>query len=358
MEDFSPIPVPRQRRLQVFRESYLPIIVFVALVLVITWMWGRYVQPASIIGEVEVVRANIVSTVDGTIQEIKVDYLQAVTNGQELVVLSVAGAAGEMAVAEADLRLMKVRMDLDRTRNLDSYSRLRTDFILEQSNLELARVRLKQADAEFERSQKLFDDKLISRSIYDLALRDRDALREEIAAREKTVAELQRGVERMQATDLTDVKPTDDVIEQGIAAQGKLLELNMVLRSPIDGFVSSVSNRPGEKVMAGSPILVVSGAQSDRIVAWVQRPVTVRPQPGDLVEVRRTMFSVAPFEASVLAVGGQLEPISPTAYWPIVKFGEVGLPLLIKSPKVLEMIPGEPIQIRIKSSPLGSGGAK
>jgi hypothetical protein len=37
----------------------------------------------------------------------------------------------EVAAAEADLWLMQARMDLDKTRNLDSYSRLREQWLAE-----------------------------------------------------------------------------------------------------------------------------------------------------------------------------------------------------------------------------------
>jgi hypothetical protein len=46
-----------------------------ALVVLIGWMWKNYVAPATIIGEVETVRAKIISAVAGTVKELKVDRL-------------------------------------------------------------------------------------------------------------------------------------------------------------------------------------------------------------------------------------------------------------------------------------------
>src|ERR1035437_2196852 len=123
-ENLKPIPIPPKQRWREFRVAYLPALMFLLLLLVIGWMWTRYVQPSTIIGEVETVRANVISIAAGTVQELKVDRLQSVTNGQELAVVTLLDPDqinAELGAIEADLRLMKARMDLDKTRNLDAY---------------------------------------------------------------------------------------------------------------------------------------------------------------------------------------------------------------------------------------------
>lgn len=363
MEDLKPIPIPLRQRWREFRVAYLPGLAFLVLIALIGWMWKNYVQPSTIIGEVETIRARIISVVPGTLQELKVDRLQPVTNGQELAVISVMDPDqlnAEIAAAEADLRLMKARMDIDKTRNLESYSRLRTDLLLEQLTLELARTHLIQAEGEFARSQKLLESQLIASGVgtlrndfgHDVALRDRDAWRAEVAAREKTVAELQAGVQRMETTGAVQVAPADSAVEQAITAQRehlRHLQKPVVLRSPIDGFISAINNRAGEKVKDGLPILVVSAGKSDRILAWVRQPVTVRPQVGDTVEVRRGTFGQATFEATVVVVGQQLEQINPTSDLlnEVTARVEFGLPLIVKADETLELIPGEAVQLRV-----------
>src|SRR6185369_7691989 len=159
--DLKPIPIPARQQWREFRVTYLPVITFAALVVLIGWMWTRYVAPATIIGEVETVRANIISVVAGTVTDLKVSRLESVTSGQELAVVSVRDPDqinAELAAAEADLRLMQARMDLDKTRNLDAYSRLREELLVEQFSLELARIHLQQAEGEFERARQLYDE--------------------------------------------------------------------------------------------------------------------------------------------------------------------------------------------------------
>jgi multidrug resistance efflux pump len=363
MENLKPIPIPLKQRWHEFRVAYLPGLVFLGLLFLIGWLWRSYVQPSTIIGEVETVRANIISIVPGTLAELKVDRLQAVTNGQELAVIAVLDPdqlTAAIAAAEADLRLMKARMDIDKTRNVEVYSRLRTDLLVEQLTLELARTHLIQADSEFGRSQKLFDSQFIASGAgtarndygYDVALRDRNTWRAEVATREQTVAELLAGVQRLEASGTVKAGAADPAVEQAIAAQrARLQQLQkpIVLRSPMNGFISDLRNRTGEKVKDGATILVVSAGKSDRILAWVRQPVTERPQVGDTVEVRRGSFGQTTFEATVVVVGQQLEQINPTSdlLHEATARTEFGLPLIVKADETLELIPGEAVQLRI-----------
>lgn len=166
------------------------------------------------------------------------------------------------------------------------------------------------------------------------------------------VAELAAGVNRLQTAGAADVGESNTAVEQAIAAQRERLkraEKIIVLRSPISGFVSVVDHLPGAKVMGGETILVVSAEKSDRILGWVRQPVTIRPQVGDLVEVRRGVIGEAPFQAMVVKVGNQLEQINPTAV-PLaatIQRAEFGLPLIVKAPDVVNLIPGEAVQMHV-----------
>jgi multidrug resistance efflux pump len=320
------------------------------------------VEPAAIVGEVESLRANVLSTEAGTVQELKVDLLQPVKKGEVVAVVRVTDPdvlAAELGVAEADLRLMKARMDLDRTRNLETYSRLRLDLQVEQFSLELARIRLTQAESEFARAEKLLALQIGTRGTtearndfgYEVAVRDRDVYRTEVAARERTVSEHQTALHKMEEAGAATIAPVDTVIEQAIQAQRRNLERlqrPIELRSPLDGFVSDVDIREGEKVPAGIPILVVSASTSDRIHAWVRQPITTRPEVGDVVQVRRIAMGERLYEATVVKVGEQLETINPALLLPNrnPERLEVGLPLLVQSPDVRDLIPGEAVQLR------------
>jgi multidrug resistance efflux pump len=371
-QDLTPIPIPPRQRWREFRIAYLPPLTFVALICIISWMWSNYVQPSAIIGEVEMVRANIISTADGMVLDLGVDYLQPVTNGQVLGVVARLDAdqlKAELAAAETDLRLMKARMDLDKTRNLNSYSQLRVNLSEQRYSLDIARIRFQQAQQEFDRARRLLDQGLISPGVssgvsggnlissrndtgYEVALRDRDALQAEVSGLEKNVADLEKAVAELERAGVVHIDPLDAAVEDAIRAkreQINQLQKPQVLRSPIDGFISDINHRPGERVAAGACVLVVSGRSSDRIVAWVHAPVMDKPHVGDTVEVRRMGMGQPRFEGTVLRVGAQLEAVSPMLRTPTANPEriEVGLPLLVKAQRARELIPGEAVQLRV-----------
>ena len=219
-EDLPPIPVPFQERLRDFRLRFLPPLAFLAMAGVIAWMWSWYVQPSLVVGEIEAIQANVVSTVPGTLQEVYVDRFAHVTNGQTLAVLTTQEpelTAAELASMEADLRLLKERMDIDRARNLRDWGDLRHTLLIDELDLAIAQVRLRQAESEFARVKALFDDHLISAGTplptaggegrndygYEVAERDRDALRAEVAERQRAVKTLQGDLGSMEIGSLT-----------------------------------------------------------------------------------------------------------------------------------------------------------
>jgi multidrug resistance efflux pump len=366
------IPIPRRQIWREFRVAFLPPLTFLALVILIGWMWSTYVEPGAIIGEVEMIRTKIISTSDGVVLNLKVDYLQAVTNGQVLGVvarLDTAQIEAELAAAETDLKLMKARMDLDRTRNLNSYSQLRVTLVEQRYGLDIARVRLQQAQQEFERAQKLLDHGVIARGVnsslsggnlisprndtgYEVAVRDRDALQAEVDGFETQVAELEQSVAALEQAGANRMNPEDAAVEDAIRAkrdQIQQLSKPQVLLAPIDGFISEIDHHTGERISAGETVMVVSGRSSARIVAWVHTPVGEPPHAGDIVEVRRMGMAQPRFEGTVVRVGAQLEEVSPMLRTPTANPEriEVGLPMLVEAERARELIPGEAVQLRV-----------
>lgn len=374
MAALPPIPIPWRQRWREFRVAYLPLLMFTALLLGIGILWSRYVHPSSIVGELESTRISIVSSLPGTLQSLRVSLLQPVTNGQLLAEVAVTDPQtlqAELQAAEADLRLLQVRMSLDHAREADGQRRLRLDLMTERINLGLAQIRLRQAEGEFDRVKALFDKQLIPQGLnqsgdgtdgrfnygYDVALRDRDALRAEVNERLRLVADLEAGLAATaSATNApSGVQFADSAVENAIRAQHLVLEQTLKpikLHASMDGFVSSISNRPGDLVMAGKPVLTLSANHNDRVIAWVRPPVTSRPQIGDQVTVRRMDMGRISTTGTVIEVGGQLEPMSAS----LQPAGgnsarvEVGLPILVRLTDPGDLLPGEAVQLEVTAS--------
>jgi len=369
MPDLRPIPIPWRQRWREFRVAYLPLVTFLALLLAIGILWGRYVHPSSILGEVESVRLPIVTAVPGTLQSLHVSLLQPVTNGQLLAVVSVTdpqSLQAQLQAIEADLRLLQARMVQDRARETDSRRQLRVDLMNERLNLSLAQIRLRQAEGEFDRAQQLFEKELIPRGLnlagqgddgrfnfgFDVAVRDRDALRTEVKERLPLVAELEAslaaaklGTNPPNGADLADA-----AVENAIRAQQLVLEQTLKpirLVATMDGFVSGLSHRAGDKLVAGTALLTLSANSSDRVIAWIRPPVTTRPKVGDRVMVRRLNVGHGSTTGTVIEVGSQFEPLSAALQPPGGNTArlDVGLPILVRLSEPGEFIPGEPVQL-------------
>jgi len=373
MKSLPPIPTPLALRWREFRIKFFPGVAVLAALLACVQLWVRHVSPPALIGEVEPIRANVMSVVPGTLQALKAELFQQVTNGQELAELALVEPdqlEGELAALAATLRVTKAQLDVNRARSMDAYSTLRLNLLNAKVTLELSRIRLRQADAELQRVSQLYEQKLVPRGVesapagfgarnelgYDVAQRDRDALRAQVETETLKVAQLEQDVKQMEATGTAAVPATEPIIEAAIQAEQTRLERlqrPVLLRSPIDGFISAVLHQPGEKVPAGQAILVVSANKSDRILAWVRQPVTVRPEVGDRVVMRRGWVSHLAVECTVTEVGRHLEPIDPAALprTTLPNRVELGLPLLVKAPLGVDLIPGETIGLTFKSRP-------
>jgi multidrug resistance efflux pump len=348
---------------------FLPVLTFLLLVVGIYWLWTPTLSPSAIVAEAKTTRANVLTTIAGTIQEISVSDMQRVKKGQELVVLSAldpVALQAERQAVEAELQLMKAQLNVDRVRNQDAFSQMRTRLMEERISLSVAQVNLQEAEATFEAVNRLYERQLVpkvsddgARGVgstalgYDAALRQRDALRSEVAGRVRAIAQLERDVAAMSASSAVEVSSVDRAIEDAIRAQQARIESldgRTVLRSPIDGFVSVVNSRAGERVPAGQPILVVSAEHVEHIVAWVRQPLSVRPEEGDVVRVRAAGHSKPFVESTVVRVGSQMEAISPTLLVDneSSRQVEVGLPFLIKVPDELDLVPGEMVEVVIE----------
>lgn len=348
------IPTPPSQRWRDLRMTFLPPVTFGLLCVTIFWMWRSYVHPPYLVGEVEAVRANIISSRDGTVLELKVSNLQTVTNGQELAVLSVIEPGieqAELKAIETDLELLKARMGVDIARNTENYEQMRLQLLSDKVQFTIDQTNLSLAEIEFNRAEQLFTNAslLISEEAYDIAKTKRDVLRATISGKIPFLAEYER---TLSALDPRQSPQNQESISAAIKAEQDrltLLQKPLVLRAPLDGFVSAINHRPGERVPASLSILVVSGNQATRIIGWVRQPVRAKPSVGDLVEVRSIRSGMHPIRAAVTAVGEQLEPVSPAAlpFNASAKITEYGLQFLVEVPPGNDLLPGEMVELSL-----------
>jgi multidrug resistance efflux pump len=364
MKSNSLIPIPLRQRWFDFKTVYLPVIVFGGLCLSIMWMWGRVVAPTSVIGEVESLRANVISTVPGKVVALNVSRMDRVTNGQCVIMLSAVdtlAASNELAVIEADLKILKTRTDISSMGNAGRLAEARISLLDERVKLSMAKVNLVQAQSECIRMEQLFKEKLVpaggdTRNTLEVAQRDRDLYKAEVEQRTILVEHSESELNELQKKEDTNSSILAASIEKAIDAQKRSFEsLNLLipLKAPMDGYVSSIRCQNGEQVSAGTPLVVIASENAEHVIAWVRQPVTTIPKIGDVVKVRRPLVNAKAVPATIIKVGGQFEPLSP-GVMPMNFMSnrvETGLPFMAQLPKNTKLIPGEPVQLDIPRHP-------
>jgi multidrug resistance efflux pump len=362
MNSLTPIPCPAGHYWREFRVKLLPVFGFLLVLASVAVMWKHYVAAPSILGEVESERIDVISTVPGLLAELNVDRFSCVTKDQVLArvfPLDPQQLKVSLAAIEIDLKVLKARMDLDRTRNAQSLAELRTELEVERLGLQAGQIQLTQAESEFQRATKLSEDKLIALGAglarndfgYEVTLRDRDKLLAEVGAHRKSVAELEIAVKQLQGSGTTEISETDPLIEEAIVAQKNkllLLEGPIELRAPIDGVISSISQRAGTRVMAGIPLFSIAPAKPERIVGYVRQPLLAVPKEGDRVQIRtRGQRGVISY-GRVLRVGTDMQQVTaPMRVRGYDNSQERGLPFLVSLPTELAVYPGELVDLII-----------
>jgi multidrug resistance efflux pump len=352
MDKLPPIPTPASQRWREFRIQVLPMVMFAVVALGVVLLWKSLVSPTGIVGEVEAIKADVISIQDGTVAQLSIDRFDVVEEGQELG--EITGSSDDfiqasIAAIEADLRVMDTRLALDERRNQQSTVRLKMDLYTERIQLVADKAGLIQASNSFKRAEQEFNQtpKLISENDYDIAKAAFETLQASVAERGQLITEMSRTLEEMTQSDNSENK---DVVEDAIKT--KIVELEETLKpttikAPMSGVVSSIYHRPGEKIVRGVPILTVTAAHSDRIVGYLRQPITSRPTTNDIVIVsKRSQRQSA--TGRIIRVGTQMELINPALLSTDSNRIEVGLPILVSIPSGMKLVPGEFVDLSIK----------
>lgn len=359
MDELSPIPVRREHRWREFRIKRIPAVIFSVAFVAVIFIWKEHVAAPSFVGEVETVRANVISTLPGLLVEMNVDRFEKVSKGQTIGKVFPADPEllkASLAAIEIELKTLQTRVDLDQERNQVNYEQIHLSWLSQRVELATAKVNLEFAESEFRRQATLHQEKIVSDSEFELAKNLRDARQEEVAEKSKVVSEMETRLKELSATENSHGSKTNSLLSQAIAAQEAQLLLTqgpVTLKAPIDGTVSIVNHRAGERIMAGLPIVTITSAQSSRIVAFARQPLQLVPKVGDRVQVRTRSSPRKTAVAKILQVGSGIEMmVRPTSTRdesssPLGNPLERGLAFSVNLPDGLAAYPGETVDLVI-----------
>jgi multidrug resistance efflux pump len=350
MDPLTPIPTPPAQRWREFRIQALPILTFIAAVAAIAVLWQRYVFPSNIVAQVDAETANVITTQLGTIEELRVERFQQVAKGDVIAVINPGDTnllAATLHAVEADLAVLQERIDSGEVRAGQTYENTRLTYLEQLAQLQVSRINAKLAEAEFNMQKELFagDTPLVASNKYLVALYKWQAALTNVVEMEKFLAEKEKTLPRLRAENSNAVS----VINEAVAAQKKVLTMtasNIIIRAPIDGVITAVSNVVGSRVMPGASICTISSTKPERIIAYMRPPISHLPTAGDTLEVRRRSFKRQTAVATIKQVGSQLEPIAPAlAVLTGTSKIDLGLPFEVTLPPKMGLLPGEVVDI-------------
>ena len=353
MDKLPPIPTPVSQRWREFRIQVLPLIIFVFVFASVVFLWRNFVAPTGIVGEVEAIKADVISLQDGMVARLGVDRFEFVEAGQEIGEITSSSEEfmkASIAAIEADLRVMDTRISLDERRNKQSFTGMQMDLWRERVQLAQDKAQLIQASNSFKRAEQQYnlEPRIISPDEYDIAKAAFDNLQSSVAERTQLVADMNEALAAVKPT----ASPEDrDPVAEAIATKIKELEETLKpvkIKSPMSGVVSVIYHRPGEKVVRGIPILTVTAQHSDRIVGYLRQPINTLPTTNDMVVVSTRAQKRQYATGKIIRVGTQMELINPALLSTDSNRIEVGLPILVSVPEGMTLVPGEFVDLAIK----------
>jgi multidrug resistance efflux pump len=357
MSELPVIPRPLAQRWNDFRLRAAPFGVFIVALVCTAWLWNKNWGPMTFMGEVQAPQATVACPQAGYLAEVTVQQYGQVEQGDVVAVVKVSSdqtLGASLEAIRSDLGVMRVRMSQDQQRNQQNHQQMRFDWLDQRVDLAVARANLQFAESELKRAEELHRNRVSSDAEYEMALDQRDALKVEVEERIRLTEEMERTIEGMSPGAPAGEDPEIlRAITAAIAAQEAQLEQSegaVKLRAPIRGVVTSIPRRPGEAIMAGEPLVEITGAEPERIVGYIRQPIGFQPRQGDMVEVRTRGNNRQSGMTQVTAVGARLELFSQSLR--IRGFDssmERGLPVLLGVPLDMHLYPGELVDLYLQS---------
>lgn len=201
--------------------------------------------------------------------------------------------------------LLKIQPDLYQS----AVSRAEATMNGQKSSLSNARSRLKQltsnyknVEASFKRNEKLFKSGAISQSEFDIATAQYEGAQADIDAANDNIEGAEFAVKSAEAT----LKEAKDNLSR------------TTIYSPVDGTVSKLNNRKGERVvgtaqMAGTEILRIADLTKMEVQVDVNENDIVRVHLNDTAEITVDAFGERKFKGIVTEIGNSANTAGVTA---------------------------------------------
>jgi multidrug resistance efflux pump len=353
LDPLPPIPSPPQQRWHIFRIKVLPVLSFGVVLLAAVWLWGMNLANPLVMGQAEGLTASIVSPVPGRVARIDVNLYQPVKQGDVIAVVDAADPqvlSNTVAVIQAEMEAIRAEAGMD-TGDRVRFAQFQMDWLTKRSDLVSLRAELQYAEAELARQERLLKEGISSQAELDIARRDVERLTREV---KETTAAVDAAEAALRDLDPVTKGGDSASVRAMLAVAGEQLHLAeaqlqpVLLRAPIDGFVTQLAIAPDSTIVRGAILAVVSSAKVDRIVGYIPQPVRIEPKVGMKLEVRSRGTHRQLAVTEVTHVGPRIELFdAPLRVRGMGAAQERGLPIVGGVPPDMHLRPGELVDLRL-----------
>ena len=263
-----------------------------------------------------------------------------------------SGSGSGLADVNADLRRFQID---EEDRRLEALS-LRV--IIESDEVERSRLWL-----DVERNRQLLEDGIIGQSFFDMVKASHDVVDTRLTKNRillaQTEEEYRVARERRQAYegDLAVVPaaaPQLLPLKEAISIEAaRLREIqvqraSLVLRSPVDGRVSTVYGRRGQAVVPGEPVVMISERTVNEIVAYLEEADGLRVEEQQAVRLVSHTRPGVVSDSVVLRISPGIQML-PQRLWRNPQVADYGRAVVIAPQPAMNLTPGETIEVRFHS---------
>ncbi len=360
----TPIPTPPAQRWREIRLLYLPRAMFVAVALLVVWLWGTAVAPSSLVAEAQSFGADLRAPQAGVIASLKVAPNQTVKAGEILGYIAAANPRlleATFAVIRAEVGMLTDSMAgaTDRQRIALDLERMQLDWMSHRVDRVALQGKLQQTEADLGRAEPLSRAGLITQENFEQLKISRASLAAQLEEKSRLIARLEPALTKLSASD-----PQAGGLsgESALAAAIKVQEAKLKLAeaeltpvpmlAPIDGVVGELLRHAGETVMAGDAVLRVTAPKPARLTGYLRQPLPFEPKPGMEAEVRTRSTPAKIATTKITNVGVAHEILSPTMLaamrLPPTPAPETALRVEFALPTGLDLRPGEHVDVTVR----------
>ncbi|MDR8393325.1 HlyD family efflux transporter periplasmic adaptor subunit [Aliifodinibius sp. S!AR15-10] len=358
-ENFEPIRIPWKQRLQELRVRGVPVLVFLVVAGVVAYLWSQRIHSPEYMGKVVGERSVITSPERGRWVNFRYSQFDEVKQGDllgEIVITDTALVNARLDVIRQRMIAIREQMTpaIDNQRAQIDFEGLRVELMNQRITLAQTELQLQRAKTDFKRSQKLYQDSVISDRQYDSLLTEVEMLEVQKQETEKLIQELQNRIEELNRyNNFGGEEPANPVMAAINVQQKELRAVELELEprplyAPMDGVISRIHQPNGAYVDAGSLLLEVESKQPQHIVGYVRQPFKISPEVGMKVQVQTRRPGRESFTTNIVNLGGQVRLIEPGLQRPGMTT-ESGLPVEISyhNTSDIDLRPGEIVDFEL-----------